>query len=195
MNYLFEDPKYRKVCLKLKKDEYHPFKQIDFTSRATGFDYHIIPYVFGKRDYLKRGITLCVFLTFRKHNRLWACTICNDYSFFVFFSSHFFDRYEERERKDGCVRLELMTDFFRRNHTFSPSPYTHPEHPDSVFVAMDEGIGFGTSEYGRDILVTTYISSDMLYKEQRVIQKEWEEKVIEYYTNQRGKYYSFNNAA
>ncbi len=166
IGYVLGDSKYRKACLKLKNDGFHPFKRVDFTSKETGFEYHLLPFVFGKRDYLKNSMGCCVFLTFRKHHQIWAGFMYDNATKVLFFTPHFFDRYEEREGKGSGSRLDLMADFFIRNRAFNHTEYTHPKHPDSIFVTIMDGVGLGTRLEGSLKLVTTYISNDMLYKEQ-----------------------------
>lgn len=169
VNYVLEDSKYRRASLKLKNEGYHPFKRVDFTSKKTGFEYHLLPFVFGKRDYLKNSMGFCVFLTFRKHNRLWACFIGQSLTEVLFFTPHFFDRYAERGDGDSDNRLDLITGFFMKNRAFNYSEYLHPKHPDSIFVTIGDGIGLGSKLDGSSKIVTTYVSKDMLYEEQTVI--------------------------
>jgi len=194
IQYLLGDSKYRKICLKLKEEKYHTFKRIDFTSKTTGFEYHIIPFVFSKRDYLKFGVKYSVFLTFRMHNQIWSCNLCDEYRTPLFFTPHFFDRYELREGIESESRLELMTVFFTRNHSYIGTAYNHSKHPDSIFVTMDEGIGLGTMVEGSVVLVKTYISNGLLHKNQTDIQSESKTISFDCYTSDFGKNYSFNVA-
>lgn len=182
IEYEVENPKYRRICLKLKDKAFHSFKRVDFTSKVTGLNYHLIPYVFGKRYYLKNGVGFSFFVTFRKNNRLWAGFMYYNFDNvkrFLFFTSHFFDRYEEREGKATTNKIDLMTDFFTRNCVLSYSDYYHPDHPNSIFVSLDEGIGLGTKLDGSLMLVKTYVSNDMLYDGQTNTQLECREVVEE----------------
>lgn len=163
IGYELESQKYRKECLKLKDKAFHSFKRVDFTSKETGLEYHLIPYVFGKRDYLKNSAGFSLFVTFRKYNQLWTGFLYDYGTKVLFFTSHFFDRYEEREGQSSTGRLDLMTGFFTRNRAFCTFDYTHPDHPNSMFVSLVEGVGLGTKIEGSFVLVKTYVSNDMLY--------------------------------
>lgn len=193
--YVTGDTKYRKFCMKLSEKKLHFFKRVDFTSKQTRLDYHLIPFTFGKRDYLKNSLGFLIFVTFRKGNQLWACFLCDYISTTIFFTPHFFDRYEEREEKDAEGRLSLMTDFFSRNRVFNHSDYTHPNHQNSLFWTMEEGVGFGTELEDHSLIVTTYVRNDMLFDGQANIKSEKIDRVIEaYQTFAKGADYSFNAA-
>ncbi len=161
--YVTGDTKYRKLCMKLSEKKLHFFKRVDFTSKQTRLDYHLIPFTFGKRDYLKNSLGFLIFATFRKHNQLWTGFLYDNGTKVLFFTSHFFDRYEEREDLSTTSRLDLMTGFFTRNRAFCTFDYTHPDHPNSMFVSLVEGVGLGTKIDGSMVLVKTYVSNDMLY--------------------------------
>ena len=193
--YVTGDTKYRKACMKLSEKKLHFFKRVDFTSKQSGLDYHIIPFSFGKRDFLKHGMAFLIFATFRKDNQLWACFLCDYQSRTIFFAPHFFDRYEERENKNAESRLNLMTDFFSRNRVLNHSNYTHPNHPNSLFWTMEEGVGLGTKLEDNSLLVTTYVRSDMLFDGQANIKSERMNHIIESeQTFAKGADYSFNAA-
>jgi len=193
--YVTGDTKYRKACMKMTEKKLHFFKRVDFTSKQSKLDYHFILFTFGKRDYLKNGLSLLIFVTFRKGNRLWACTLGNYLSKTLFFTSHFFDRYEEREDKNTEGRLNLMTTFFSRNRAFNHQNYIHPDHPNSLFWTMEEGVGLGTELEDHSLLVTTYIRNNMLFDGQANLQLVGREQVIGLYKRfSKGADYSFNAA-
>lgn len=195
IGYVLGDSKYRRACLKLKDKAFHSFERVDFTSKETGIEYHLIPYVLGKRDFIKNSLGFSVFLTFRKHNRVWAGFMYDNVTKIAFFTPHFFDRYEEREGKDSTSRLDLMTSFFTRNRAFNHTDYSHPEHPKSQFVTMDEGVGLGTKLEGSLLLVTTYVSNEMLYDSQTGIQLAGKRLVDECFEKfSKGKKHSYNAA-
>lgn len=193
--YVTSDTKYRKLCMKMSEKKLHFFKRVDFVSKQTRMEYHLIPFTFGKRDYLKNSMGFLIFATFRKGNQLWACFLCDYLSNTIFFAPHFFDRYEEREEKDAESRLNLMTDFFSRNRVFNHSNYTHPNHPNSLFWTMEEGVGFGTELEDNSLLVTTYVRNDMLFDGQANIKSERIDRIVESeQTFAKGADYSFNAA-
>lgn len=189
------DKKYRKACLKMTEKKLHFFKRLDFVSKQSGLDYHIIPFTFGKRDYLKDGMAFIIFATFRKNNRLWACFLSGNLSTTLFFTPHFFDRYEEREEKNAESRLNLMTNFFSRNRVFNHIDYNHPNHPNSLFCTMEEGVGFGTKCEDHSLLMITYVRNDMLRDGQTNLQSEGLKRITEAYQSfAKGADYSFNAA-
>ena len=193
--YVTGDTKYRKACMKLSEKKLHFFKRVDFTSKQSKLDYHIIPFSFGKRDFLKHDMAFLIFATFRKDNQLWACFLCDYQSRTIFFAPHFFDRYEERENKNAESRLNLMTDFFSRNRVLNHSNYTHPNHPNSLFWTMEEGVGLGTKLEDNSLLVTTYVRNDMLFDGQANIKSERMACIVESeQTFAKGADYSFNAA-
>lgn len=193
--YVTGDTKYRKACMKLSEKKLHFFKRVDFTSKQSKLDYHIIPFSFGKRDFLKHDMAFLIFATFRKGNQLWACFLCDYQSRTIFFAPHFFARYEERENKNAESRLNLMTDFFSRNRVLNHSNYTHPNHPNSLFWTMEEGVGLGTKLEDNSLLVTTYVRNDMLFDGQANIKSERMACIVESeQTFAKGADYSFNAA-
>lgn len=91
------------------------------------------------------------------------------------------NEYEEREGKATTNKIDLMADFFTRNRAFSHRDYIHPDHPDSIFVSFDEGVGLGTKLDGSLMIVKTYVSNDMPYDDQANAQLECREVVEECY--------------
>jgi hypothetical protein len=163
---VISDSKYRKACLRMTGDDLRYFNRVDFTSKNSGIEYHIIISTYGKRDYLKNGLKTLTFSTFRRNNRVWVCSLYNKGDRFLFITPHFFDRYMERLGQcEYDNRLSLITDFFTKNRILSSINYQCPNHENSIFWSMDDGVGFGTREKEYRVL-TTFVRKDMVFENQ-----------------------------
>lgn len=159
---LNDDSKYKKLCMKIQDKEFHTFNMIDFVSKKSGLTYHIIPCTFGKRYYLKYGIEYLSYVTFRKYNKIWTC-ITGEIDVFV--APHFFDRYEERKDKNYESRFGLISEFFLSNQAMRAHEYNHPDHKNSLFFTLNDGVGFGT-KLESSFLLSTFVREDMLFDNQ-----------------------------
>ena len=163
--HIFNDPSYRRVCLKLKPVEYREFKMIDFA--CNGFKFHFVPNTYGKHDYKKRGISILTFVTFLWKGSLWSASIepfGTRIEVKAFYTPHFFDRYAERLGLTGSL-IDIMKRFHLNNKTSMATRYENDNHEDSVFITLDEGTGFGTWFNGY-VLFKTFIRDDMLFEDQ-----------------------------
>ena len=175
---ILSDNKYRKACLKMNTTNLHYFKRVDFTNKKSGFEYHMIPSTFGKRDYLKNGMKILVFVTFRWHKRTWVCIPLHNSDNLLFVAPHFFDRYMERAEKIAEDRLSLITYFLSKNRILSDADYVHQDHENSLFWTMDDGIGFGTKHKDYKVM-STYVRKDMVFENQESYLLEGEMRIEE----------------
>jgi len=161
---------YKRVCLKLDAEERHVFKRVDFSHN--GIKYHIIPFVDGKHDYKKRGMNSVLFATFIWKGGLWAVLIADNLKPRSFYTPHFFDRFIERNKVAADGTLDIMTSFFIKNSISTFDDYKHGDYKDSVFVAFEDGVGFGTKFDGY-VVFKTFVSEKMLFENQQKIYDDY----------------------
>lgn len=173
-NNILNDSSYRRVCLNIGPEERRVFKRVDF--KYDGFTFHIIPYTEGKRHYKKNGVCGIFFVSFMRGGRLWAASVKGmDYKVYAFYMPHFFDRYSERNGMEYTSTIDIMTLFFKNNHSYVWEDYECNGYDDSVFSTMGDGIGLGNRFGNRSdeyVVFKTYVTEAMLFEDQKGMYEE-----------------------
>ena len=160
------DKKYRKYIVKYgqsKKMIY--FKPFDIeTKRRNRFV--VLPFCKGKSSFKKLGMGGIVVSLFYYDKYPYIAWVTNDFTSIVFFKKHLFERYNQRFVQDEIMFSEsLIFDYFKSNMLLC-ADCQHEDGSNGIVGVVRDGVLFGERLSGSVIIYKTYITVDMLRKEQ-----------------------------
>ena len=164
-NKIIEDCKRYIHIVKSRADK----RRVFFTTHKgnRGLTYSLIYISKSKRDSIKNNliwIAYTYYQTRNGYNTVLLSSIDRGKESFVFYNSHFFDRYRERELKDETLsKPETIKEFFKENSISIHHPLENSSNPNGIFcVFKNNGVGLGEELSGNCIILKTYISTEML---------------------------------
>lgn len=154
------DNRYKRWLMKNgKKDDNYFFKEKNLS--LNGNNYIILPMSKGYNDYKKKGLIGTVGLVYRSKNGFEVCMPVE--GSYVFFTSHYFDRYRERQLKNTQVsKLDTIAKALRYNSTSCCKDNPSEKYPNSIFATSEEGVSLGIIDNDGFVVYKTYLPFEML---------------------------------
>ena len=183
-DYFGQYNKYRRFMIKDKTSKTIYFQPIYYTSNR-GNKYVIRFVSDGKSQFLKNGILYYIYVYYYQSNGIYSVMLSNETynckKLFLFYTPHFFDRYKERHLKDSKTqKLYVIEHFFSHNKNNSIQYLEDKFYENSLFITTEEGVCFGDQISQTIIEVKTYISFEMLRRDQLKIQLDGNTMIREF---------------
>lgn len=171
--HIHEDNKYRRFCLKLRANQFHAFKPIEFTSKGNN---QCVIYLStqGKTDFrASQGLhsqTLMKIQGERGANYMTRADTTKGVVYCIF-SHHLFERYAERKlgRTDTNIKNVILDVISQLNHILQ-KPINDDRYPNGFFSISSLGVFLG--EYITDenfVVYKTFVSFELLHSSQNEI--------------------------
>lgn len=173
---IHNDKKYRRFCLKLRSDQFHAFKPVEFTSKR---DNQCVIYLstHGKADFHARGglhsQTLMKIQCAHGINYMTRAETINGAEHCIF-SYHLFERYAERKwgATDVDINKVILDVIPQLNHV-AYKELNDIRYPNGIFCLCPLGIFLGEYiEEDNFRIYKTFVSFDLLHSNQEDICKE-----------------------
>lgn len=178
--------KYRRYIMQnLRSEQHFYFKPIFLTSKR-GNNYVLHISTRGWADYKKNNVLFLIYMYYKQKDGIhvvmpnWRR---DSYAFdgFIFYTSHLFDRYREREMKDVYIpKMDAVIECMKWNCTTRHKETFNEKYPNSIFIASPYGVMLGTLLDDGNKIMKTYLSFDMLRGQQNDDKDELKEIVLEY---------------
>lgn len=141
------------------------FKQREIIGNR-GINYLITFLTKSKEDFGLNGLIFELYAYYRNKHGLNAVYLANFTQKglkSIFFISHFFDRFIERENLDpNLQRFDVIKLFFEMNHCFNIENQTEAPEDNSRFIVCNSGVCLGYLLNENVAIVKTYISRSLL---------------------------------
>lgn len=137
-------------------------------STDSGLTFHITPFLLSYKDYKNGGLLFQTYGTFRYRGQMWAILANNrtysrlhGFSYeWLFYTSHFFERYRERFLADDTLTVnDAIAMFFRSNLVFCLR-----DGQNDIFAVVPDGVALGSMKENIT-LFKTFVSKEMLFED------------------------------
>ena len=181
-----DEGKYKRFILQNVKSETHYYFKPIFLTSKRGNKYVLHISTRGWKDFKKNGLLFILYMCYKRKdgihvvmpNRSMSLNLNNG---FMFYTSHLFDRYREREMKDIHIpKMDAIIECMKWNCTLRFENVENEKHPNSVFASSPYGVILGTDLCDGNKLLKTYLSFEMLKGNQHSKKDELREGILEY---------------
>lgn len=160
LKHIHDDNKYRRFCLKLRSDQFHAFKPVEFTSKR-GNQCVIYLSTHGKADFRASGglhsQTLMKIQGARGINYMTKTETIKGVEHCIF-SYHLFERYAERKwGKTGVDINEVILDVIPQLNHVAYKELNDKRYPNGIFCLCPLGVFLG--EYIEEEISPNYITN------------------------------------
>lgn len=176
---------YRRYIMKnLRNEQFFFFKPIFLTS-SRGNKYVLQISTRGWADFKKNNLLFCIYMYYMRNDGIhvvmpnWKSNSCS-FDGFVFYTSHLFDRYREREMKDVNIpKMNAIIECIKLNACFRHKEIVSNKYHNSIFIVSPCGVMLGTLLEDGNKIMKTYLTFEMLKDQQIDDKNEMIERVLD----------------